>query len=515
MFRYKHSGTLVVLALLVLAAVPALATTWTVTSLADDGSAGTLRYVLAETAPGDTVIFSVTGTITLTQGPLFIEQSISINGPGANKLAINGGYNPFIAPTGASNVFVIQPYDVPVSISGVTIENGYDGNHGWRGAAITNNGSLLTINNSVITGNVDTYGNTAGSTIFNVCTYITITNSTISSNSGGPAIHEELCATEINTAELVTVTNSTFSNNSSAIDAQNPSPLLTLTGNTFSGNGAVEGRGVVSVGSQNGGGLGAMLFATNNTFSGNNGTAIYNGGATATIANTTFSGNTGGAIFTAQSLGTGYSVASTTVKNSLLANGALGGNCLGVTTTSSNPANSTLISGGHNLTDDTTCTAFTQVGDLNNPSGGVGLSPSGLQNNGGPTETIALLASSPAVNAIPVPCTDANGNPLTTDQRGVTRPQGTGCDVGAFELVMIPGIIKLVDSYHLPIITQDILTATLTLAEKAPNTTASCLDLSAFIVEVDLARDFRDLTAAQASQLVTETDQVRASKGCR
>ncbi len=49
---------------------------------------------------------------------------------------------------------------------------------------------------------------------------------------------------------------------------------------------------------------------------------------------------------------------------------------------------------------------------------------------------MALLPTSPAVDAIPVAnCTDANGNPVTTDQRGVSRPQGKGCDIGAYELI--------------------------------------------------------------------------------
>jgi hypothetical protein len=50
------------------AAVPSFATTDTVTSLADDGSAGTLRSVIAAASPGDTINFSVSGTITLTSG---------------------------------------------------------------------------------------------------------------------------------------------------------------------------------------------------------------------------------------------------------------------------------------------------------------------------------------------------------------------------------------------------------------------------------------------------------------
>ena len=48
-----------------------------------------------------------------------------------------------------------------------------------------------------------------------------------------------------------------------------------------------------------------------------------------------------------------------------------------------------------------------------------------LQDNGGPTPTHALLLGSPAI--------DASSACPATDQRGVTRPQGAGCDIGAFE----------------------------------------------------------------------------------
>ena len=52
-----------------------------------------------------------------------------------------------------------------------------------------------------------------------------------------------------------------------------------------------------------------------------------------------------------------------------------------------------------------------------------------LRKNGGPTETISLLASSPAINAIP--SAQCGGG---KDQRGVKRPQGNRCDIGAFEV---------------------------------------------------------------------------------
>ena len=51
-----------------------------------------------------------------------------------------------------------------------------------------------------------------------------------------------------------------------------------------------------------------------------------------------------------------------------------------------------------------------------------------LRNNGGFTTTHALLPGSPAIDQIPLEACDS-----TTDQRGVKRPQGSQCDIGAYE----------------------------------------------------------------------------------
>jgi len=62
-----------------------------------------------------------------------------------------------------------------------------------------------------------------------------------------------------------------------------------------------------------------------------------------------------------------------------------------------------------------------------------------LQDNGGPTMTHALGAGSVAIDVIPTDeCVDAGGAPLTTDQRGVTRPQGSACDAGSVEMEVTP-----------------------------------------------------------------------------
>jgi hypothetical protein len=110
------------------------------------------------------------------------------------------------------------------------------------------------------------------------------------------------------------------------------------------------------------------------------------------------------------------------VRNTIVANSlSLGSNCSG-----------SMTSKGHNLSSDGSC-PFTNTGDLNNTDPMLGP----LQNNGGPTETMALPPGSPAVDAgNPSGCTDGAGHLLTTDQRGMPRHDREdtgGCDIGAYE----------------------------------------------------------------------------------
>jgi len=100
--------------------------------------------------------------------------------------------------------------------------------------------------------------------------------------------------------------------------------------------------------------------------------------------------------------------------NTIVANSPTGRNCAGAIT-----------DGGGNLSyPDTTC-----PGIHSDP----GLGP--LQDNGGPTNTMALLPGSAAIDAAnDVICAAAPVNNL--DQRGVARPQGPHCDIGAFEAIL-------------------------------------------------------------------------------
>ena len=395
-------------------ALPSLAATFTVTDTSDNmADPNSLRYAVNHARYGDTIDFSLTypATITLTSGYLEIATNVTISGPGAAKLFISGN--------NASRVFQV---DSTVSgpgttLSGVTIEDGFLGVPFGNGGAGIYNAGTLTVSNSTVSGNDGEASGINGGGIYNAGT-LTVSNSTVSGNfsdnDNGGGIYN---------AGTLAVSNSTVSDNLALGGGGGGivnDGTLTVSSSTISGNTDFEyaGGGILN---------GGILTVINSTFSGNasagsaGGGGIYNSG-TAVVSFSTFFDNggtglpgDGGAI---------YNDGTLTLKGTVLAS-SFDGNCGGGGT-----------SDGYNLSDDDTCTFLTATGDQNDVT--AGLSPSGLQHNGGPTETIALLPTSPAVNAIPVTpmneCTDAFGNPVKTDQRGVPRPQGPGCDIGAYEL---------------------------------------------------------------------------------
>ncbi|HUF05600.1 MAG TPA: LamG-like jellyroll fold domain-containing protein [Aridibacter sp.] len=109
------------------------------------------------------------------------------------------------------------------------------------------------------------------------------------------------------------------------------------------------------------------------------------------------------------------------IKSSIIASptGGLGNDCLGFTP----------VSLGYNILSDGTC-GVSGPGDMIISDIALGA----LADNGGLTPTHALLAGSPAIDAIPIAdCTTIAGSTVSTDQRGVTRPFGSGCDIGAYE----------------------------------------------------------------------------------
>ena len=259
----------------------------------------------------------------------------------------------------------------------------------------------VTVSNSTFSGN-----NGGGITNMNM---LTVSNSTFSGNNGGG----------ISNDGTLTVSNSTFSGNSADGGgmAINSSGTVTVSNSTFSGNSASEMRRRHLRPRP----AGSTVTVSNSTFSGNSATTTAAASTTSaistvTVSNSTFSGNSatdGGGIYN--------NYGAVTLKNTIVANNPAGGNCYG-----------TITDGGGNLSyPDTTC-----PGIHSDPL----LGP--LQNNGGPTETMALGPGSAALDAAnDAICAAAPVNNL--DQRGIARPQGPHCDIGAVEQIQEPAAVSL------------------------------------------------------------------------
>ncbi len=196
------------------------------------------------------------------------------------------------------------------------------------------------------------------------------------------------------------------------------SGTLVVGHTAFVNNAATAGAGGAAIFSE----TGSNLTVYNSTFTGNTavqGCAIYvASGATANITNSTIAGNNctstpGGAL---KNQGT------VTVRNTIVANNGVGNNCVG-----------TITNGGNNIDSGTSCGFGSTSGSLSSTNPQV----SALGNYGGPTQTMAPIASSPAINAgNATVCAATPGSPNYgaggNDQRGQPRRSGY-CDVGAFE----------------------------------------------------------------------------------
>jgi CSLREA domain-containing protein len=368
-----------ILALVFLPASP-FATTFPVTKTADTNVSCTpgncsLREAIeaANTNPGADDVPVPAGFYLLALGQIVVSDDVSIAGAGQATTIIDGN--------ATDRVFDIEVTSGVVAISGVTIQNGYAN----TGSGISNDyGGDLTLTNSTVSSNTAT-GFGGG----------------ISNDYGGS----------------LTLTNSTVSGNTAHSDGGGISNYysygdLTLTNSTVSNNSAVgvyaDGGGIYHYS------LFGDMKLTNSTVSGN--TAEFGGGINndgdLTLSNSTVSGNiayaSGGGIHDDSSGASVYLDSSIVADNSA----PVGANC-----------NNAFNSLGYNLTDDASC-GFTEPTDLVVADAMLGP----LQDNGGPTWTHALLPGSPAIDASSGDCP-----PPATDQRGVLRPQGAGCDIGSVE----------------------------------------------------------------------------------
>jgi hypothetical protein len=149
--------------------------TLTVTSAADDGSAGTLRAVIATASNGDTIRFEhhLAGQTITFQSELAITKSLDIDGLGADKLTISGN--------DTSRVFDISGSSAHVAIDDLTIADGRADN----GGGILNAGGTLTLAHDVIADNQAlgaTGSGAKGGGVFNQGGTLTVEDSTFRDN---------------------------------------------------------------------------------------------------------------------------------------------------------------------------------------------------------------------------------------------------------------------------------------------------------------------------------------------
>jgi hypothetical protein len=369
----------------------------------------------AALAGGGTITFECGGptTITLT-GTKVISADTQIDGGGL--ITLSGG-----------NVVRLFTVDSPatLSLSNITIANGFV-NNANGGAVLLNTGATLSIADSTFSGNrtVGGYGGAiyvAGGTLDIVDSLFINNNADVQSigiySLGGGAIQ--------NNDGTVTISGSTFTGNS-------------VTSEDADGGAIYNGDFDGSPGQETPDAIPDVLTVINSTF--------YNN-----FLVNNLSGSSAGAIRSSSNL----TIIHSTFSNNDSGITVSGGEAGAVTITHGTAVLTNNIFANSTAADcatRSTVTSVTSTGNLieTNYGGGLGcgtpaktadpmLGP--LQNNGGPTPTMALNGQSPAVNVL-------SACPVGTDQRGISRPQPANdkCDIGAYELVDPPATVSNVYS---------------------------------------------------------------------
>jgi CSLREA domain-containing protein len=369
--------------------VRAAGTTYIVTSTADDVNNATctvasctLRQAVNAANANDP---GAGNANTITFGPAFATaQTITLLAGSGGTLtptrsvtidATAGNRAVTISGGRVVRLFVVNR-GVTLGLRGLTLANGTTGTTGTTGggAILNNSGGTVNITGSTFTGNVSSSrGGAIGNSGIATITGSTFTDNVASGTTGsrGGAIGNSGTATITGSTFTGNVASGTTGSQGGAIN--NAGGTANVTNSTFSGNSASDGDGGQGGAINNVG----IVNVKGSTFTGN-------------VASGSPSGNQGGAI---KNVGTLTLALSVVAGNSADAGPDING---------------TVTSGGGNV-----------IG------GNALLGTPGSY--GGPVQTIPLLPGSPALDILACP------NGLTTDARGISRPQGAKCDAGAFE----------------------------------------------------------------------------------
>jgi hypothetical protein len=396
----------------------------------------TVQYAVDQADEGDTI--DVAGTI---DDNVTVRISLTITQwPGQAPAVLDGTSSDIVVTVDGTDA-VVPPV---VTLSGLTIQNG--ASFSSDGGGIVNN-ATLTVSNSTIANNSSLGVLTSGGGIANSAGgTLTVENSTISGNlasfGGGIDNHGTL-----------DVENSMFSGNSGdggGISDESDG-TLTVASSTFSGNSGSEGGAILESGT------GTVVRSTITGNSANGGAGIsVQPGATLLVAESTFTGNSalfGGALrsngaltvesstITGNSADDGAAIAigdSATLAGDILAE-QQGPNCVAQA--------GGFTDDGYNVDDDGTC-GLSSANHSVSHSTAIADYLSSLTDNGGPTQTVALLntpspatvQADPAVGAIP-PSFDlpeaVDGKTAACsipDQRGIAPAAIFNCDMGAYLL---------------------------------------------------------------------------------
>ena len=430
----------------------AQAADFTVTSLADNGSPGTLRTAIGDAngtpSIADRILFQsgLSGTITLTGSYPKLVGSTEIVGPGASQLKIDGDGDFRVAYADTTSL----------SVSGLTISNTYDSvgggavagknstvtvqgvkfdnnKSGATGGAVLTNGGSLSIKDSEFTANAAT---DAGGAVSAASPTLTIIDSSFTGNQTGPTSSFGGAVVVFAYGGSTTaIADSEFSGNSSdmggAIFTGNGG-TVSIDSSTFTGNTAATFGGAVRIKSAE------AVSISNSTITGNRATASVGGlltfGPNVKVESSTITGNTADLPNTLDTRGAGFAHGEGTAQ---VSNSIIWGN----TPEDISTVDAATIQGSFDLIGSKNNAAFTEsVAGSNIPAADPQLGV--LADNGGTVRTMLPADTSPVVNK--------GSSSLTIDQRGLTRPidfaaipfskapGANGADIGAVELQYTP-----------------------------------------------------------------------------
>lgn len=415
--------------------------------LTEASPCATIGHAHDQATGGDTIEVAAG---TYQDATIAITKDVTISGQGTGSTILDGATDKIVITTNTAGTRTIQNLTIQNGFSG-SVGGGIDdvgdtgttqltnvelkSNTGNGGGAINIGNSNVTVTNSSIHNN--TASSSGGGGIYGTGGTITVTGSDIYSNTANGATFAggifnfggtlNISDSQVR-QNLAQTGGGLFTGNGGSMTITNT--LVKKNTATSSGGGAYTDGSTALIQSS--------LFQENNVSGSSGGAYHHNSSGTTTIENSTFSANEQGTLSASATMvlnnvtiygttGGNYGIDASggtwTVRNSIVAGSTGGaGTCTGSIGTMAN-----------NIEDENTC-GFA----VNNTDPQL----QALADNGGGTMTHALPSTSPAVG------TGDNGTCETVDQRGASRPAGTTCDKGAFELHSLGTTTTTLSGFH-------------------------------------------------------------------